>query len=58
METNKKRLPSGLIAHANLTDKQLEEKFITLISQFKNIRGIRQMLNWLDGKAKIYTIYD
>jgi predicted TIM-barrel fold metal-dependent hydrolase len=28
------------------------------MSQFKNVRGIRHMLNWLDGKAKIYTMCD
>ena len=57
-ETNENHLPNGLVAYANLTDDQLEEKLVTLTTKFKNVRGIRQMLNWLDGKAKIYTMCD
>jgi predicted TIM-barrel fold metal-dependent hydrolase len=57
-EINENRLPNGLVAHANLADDQLEERLLTLTSQFKNVRGIRHMLNWLDSKASIYTMCD
>ena len=57
-ETNENQLPNGLIARVNLTDDRLEEKCATLTTKFKNIRGIRHMLNWLDGKAKVYTMCD
>jgi predicted TIM-barrel fold metal-dependent hydrolase len=58
METNENRLPNALVASVNLTDDQLEKRLLTLTNQFKNVRGIRQMLNWLDSKAKIYTMCD
>jgi predicted TIM-barrel fold metal-dependent hydrolase len=58
VETNENRLPNGLVAYANLADNQLENKLATLNSQFKNVRGIRHMLNWLDDKASIYTMCD
>jgi predicted TIM-barrel fold metal-dependent hydrolase len=57
-ETNENRLPNAFVAYANLTDTQLEEKFTILTSQFKNVRGVRHMLNWLDDKASIYTMCD
>jgi predicted TIM-barrel fold metal-dependent hydrolase len=57
-ETNENRLPNGFVAYANLTDDQLRENLAILINQFKNVRGIRQMLNWLDSKASIYTMCD
>ena len=57
-KTNEDRLPNGLVAHVKLNDDQLREKLATLTSQFENVRGIRHMLNWLDGKAKIYTMCD
>jgi predicted TIM-barrel fold metal-dependent hydrolase len=58
METNENLLPNGLVANVNLTDDQLEKKLLTLTSQFKNVRGIRHILNWLDGKASNYTMCD
>lgn len=57
-ETNENQLPNGLVARINLTDDRLEEKCVTLTSKFKTIRGIRHMLNWLDEKAKIYSMCD
>jgi predicted TIM-barrel fold metal-dependent hydrolase len=57
-ETNENRLPNGFVAYANLTDDQLRENLAILTNQFKNVRGIRQMLNWLDSKASIYTMCD
>lgn len=58
MEINENRLPNGLVADTNLADDRLEEKLLILTSQFKNVRGIRHILNWLDGKARIYTMCD
>jgi predicted TIM-barrel fold metal-dependent hydrolase len=58
MEINENQLPNGLVANANLADDQLEEKLLILTSQFKNVRGIRHILNWLDGKPSIYTMCD
>jgi predicted TIM-barrel fold metal-dependent hydrolase len=57
-ETNENRLPNGFVAYANLMDDQLRENLAILINQFKNVRGVRQMLNWLDSKASIYTMCD
>jgi len=42
---NEHGFPHGIIAHANLSDKNVDE-LLQFHSQFKNVRGIRQLLNW------------
>lgn len=55
---NKNGLPNGLVVHANLFDDQVGERLTILTNRFDRVRGIRQMLNWLDNRESKYTACD
>lgn len=57
-KTNDNDLPNGLVVYANMMNDQLRERLSVLTSRFNRVRGVRQMLNWLDNRASKYTACD
>jgi len=47
-----KGFPHGIVAYANFADDDVDQ-LLEFHSKFKNVRGIRKLLNWDDEKASL-----
>ena len=43
-----------MVAHAHLADPELEQK-LGVYASYKNVRGIRQLINWHENEGLRFT---